>query len=39
MAKCAGQIRCSTPAQSGETISDKGEKLIVKRTEYVPLTM
>lgn len=24
---------------SGETVSDKGEKLIVKRTDYVPLTM
>ena len=27
------------PGQSGETTSDKGEKLTVKRTEYVPLTM
>jgi hypothetical protein len=25
--------------QSGESVSDKGEKLIVKRTAYVPLTM
>ena len=25
--------------QSGESTSDKGEKLTVKRTEYVPLTM
>ena len=25
--------------QSGETTSDKGEKLTVKRTDYVPLTM
>ena len=25
--------------QSGETTSDKGEKLTVKRTAYVPLTM
>jgi len=25
--------------QSGETVSDKGEKLIVKRVAYVPLTM
>ena len=25
--------------ESGETTSDKGEKLIVKRTAYVPLTM
>ena len=25
--------------QSGETTSDKGEKLVVKRTVYVPLTM
>ena len=24
---------------SGETTSDKGEKLTVKRTSYVPLTM
>ncbi len=24
---------------SGETISDKGEKLAIKRTDYVPLTM
>ena len=28
-----------SPGQSGETTSDKGEKLTVKRTEYVPLTM
>ncbi len=25
--------------QSGESTSDKGEKLTIKRTEYVPLTM
>ena len=25
--------------ESGETTSDKGEKLVVKRTAYVPLTM
>ena len=25
--------------QSGESVSDKGEKLVVKRTAYVPLTM
>ena len=25
--------------QSGETTSDKGEKIVVKRTAYVPLTM
>ena len=25
--------------QSGETTSDKGEKLTVKRVEYIPLTM
>jgi hypothetical protein len=24
---------------SGETTSDKGEKITVKRTDYVPLTM
>jgi hypothetical protein len=27
------------PGQSGETTSDKGEKLPIKRTDYVPLTM
>ena len=27
------------PGQSGETTSDKGEKLTVKRVAYVPLTM
>ncbi len=27
------------PGQSGETTSDKGEKLALKRTAYVPLTM
>jgi hypothetical protein len=27
------------PGQSGETTSDKGEKLAIKRTDYVPLTM
>jgi hypothetical protein len=27
------------PGQSGETTSDKGEKLTVKRTDYVRLTM
>ena len=25
--------------QSGEAVSDKGEKLTIKRTDYVPLTM
>jgi len=38
-----GEVCWSDPmiaeGQSGETTSDKGEKLTVKRTAYVPLTM